>query len=121
MQLSPRPLKPGVSNEHAVKSKRTFWIAFTTAVILGALIWTCSWRFTGKTEPWDSENCYYLVALLLAGLVPALISPGRFWALPFGVLLGEFIVFTIKVFQGPPAPLWPLGVVFLILYLLPTF
>ena len=100
---------------------RAFWFAFGIAVTLGALVWVYSRPITGEIEPWDADGFYYPAALFLAGMAPALLSTSRFWLLPLGVILGELIVFLFRVYQGPGGPLWPLGVIFLVLYSLPAF
>ncbi len=104
-----------------MKAKLTFWLVFGLSVALGALIWIGSRRFTGNVEPWDPPGYYWHIGLLVAGFIPALLSPQRFWLWPLGVLLGQVIIFVPGVIQGPPAPLWPLGIVFLVVYSIVAF
>ena len=89
--------------------------------MLGALIWMCSQRITGKTEPWDSSSYYWHISLVFAGFFPAIFSPRRFWLWPLGVLLGQLIIFAARVILGPPSAFWPVGVIFLVLYSVLTF
>jgi hypothetical protein len=103
-----------------VKSKLTLWLAFGLSVVLGALIWICSQRFTGTAEPWDAPGYYWHISLLLAGFLPAVFSPQRFWLWPVGVLLGQLIIFAARVIQSPSA-LWPVGVMYLVLFSILTF
>jgi hypothetical protein len=99
-----------------VKSKLTFWLTFGLSVVLGALIWLCSQFITGTAEPWDAAGYYWQIGLLLAGFLPAVSSPRRFWLWPLGVLFGQLIIFAARAFQGPPSALWPVGVVYLVLF-----
>jgi hypothetical protein len=104
-----------------VKSKLTFWFTFGLSAALGALIWLCSQYFTGTAEPWDATGYYWHFGLLLAGFLPAVFSPHRFWLWPLGVLSGQLIIFAARVIQGPPSALWPIGVMYLILFSVLTF
>lgn len=88
--------------------------------MLGALIWICSQRFTGTTEPWDASGYYWHISLLVAGFLPGVLSPQRFWLWPLGVLLGQLIIFAARVIQAPSA-FWPIGIIFLVLYSILTF
>ena len=104
-----------------MKPKLTFWVAFGLSIVLGALIWICSPRFTGLAEPWDASGYYWQISLLVAGFLPAVFSPQRFWLWPFGVLFGQLVVFGVRVIQGPPSALWPVGVMYLVLFSALTF
>ena len=64
--------------------KRRDLFAFVIAAALGALIWTLSAPITGKSEPWDDQGPYYLIALVAAG---AMLSLG----LPWTVTLPGFV------------------------------
>ena len=75
-------------------------------MVLGAVIWWQSPRFTGQVEPWDSPTVYYPVALLAAGAFGAVASPRHFWAAPVGVWIGQFIYALLAL---PGGPLWILG------------
>ena len=103
-----------------MKLRLTFWLAFALSVVLGALIWICSQRFTGFAEPWDAPGYYWHVTLLVAGLLPTVLSPQRFWLWPLGVLLGQLIMLVAGVIQTP-SPFWPIGIMFLVLYSVVTF
>jgi len=104
-----------------VKAKLTFWGAFGLSVVLGALIWLCSPRLTGLAEPWDASGYSWRISLVVAGFLPAVFSPQRWWLWPLGVLFGQLVVFAVRVTQGPPSALWPLGVMFLVLFSALTF
>ena len=63
-----------------------------------------------------------MVSLFIAGLVPALIEPRRFWVWPIGVYLGQvlFIVGGCFFWKIVGANLAVAGVVIMVFYMLPT-
>lgn len=93
--------------------KRRDLFAFVIAAALGALIWTLSAPITGKSEPWDDQGPYYLIALVAAGAISGAIIPGHFGSHYFGAVLGQV---AYEFFFLPSGPLFGLGVAFLAAY-----
>ena len=95
---------------------------FMLSVGLGLLIWALSPMLAGNREPWDARGPYYAASLFIAGLVPALLEPRRFWVWPVGVYLGQclFIIGASFLRPSPGANLAVAGVVIMVFYMLPT-
>ena len=77
-------------------------------IILGALIWALSLRFTGLQEPWDGAFLYYFGCLFLAGLLSALPSPRNWLMGTFGVFAGQWAYMFLFLDGGN---LWHIGMV----------
>mgnify|MGYP001563853319 CR=1 FL=1 len=95
---------------------------FMLSIGLGLLIWTLSPMLAGHREPWDAQGPYYMVSLFIAGLVPALIEPKRFWVWPIGVYLGQvlFIIGASFLLPYAGANLAAAGIVIMVFYMVPT-
>jgi hypothetical protein len=65
---------------------------------------------TGKTEPWDAESPYYLVALAVAGGVSGAVVRRHLWAHYVGAVLGQ-VAYELAFLKF--GPLFMLGLVFL--------
>src|SRR5688572_26814436 len=95
---------------------------FGASMMLGALIWILSPRFTGHREPWDSDSGYYWLALLVAGFLPSCFCSQRFWLWPLAILIGQAAFLTISIMQPDQSgALFPLGLLFLCFYSLVSF
>ncbi len=93
--------------------KRRDLSAFLIAAALGTLIWTLSAPITGKSEPWDDQGWYYLIALGVAGAISGAVIPGHFGSHYFGAVLGQV---AYELLFLPSGPLFGLGVAFLAAY-----
>ena len=95
---------------------------FALSIGLGLLIWALSPMLAGHREPWDAQGPYYMVSLFIAGLVPTLIEPKRFWVWPIGVYLGQvlFIIGGSFLWEIAGANLAVAGVVIMVFYMVPT-
>jgi hypothetical protein len=64
-------------------------MAATFGACVGALIWIFSPYFSGYVEPWGGSGGYYLVALLVAGILSGVAIPRRSTMLYFGAVAGQ--------------------------------
>ena len=87
--------------------------AFLVAAVASALIWALSPLLTGHAEPWDADGLYYLVALLIAGMVSGALVPKVLWAHYVGAVVGQLGYELLFLNIGP---LFVLGIVFLLVY-----
>jgi hypothetical protein len=90
-------------------------LALSTSVLLGASIWFFSECLTGHREPWDAQGGIYPLLLVIAGFLPACLTPGGFWRWATGVFVGQLTAFMVMSVQQPGA-LWPVGIGFLAAY-----
>lgn len=92
-------------------------LVFSSAAVLGALIWLLSPILTGASEPWESFYVYSL-ALFLAGFLPACFSARRSWLAAVGACLGQIAASYPVLFPADPfgPSLWPLGLLFVCLF-----
>lgn len=88
-------------------------ITFLVSFFAGALIWALSPWMSGKKEPWDAENLYYEVALVVAGFLCGVIRPQRWWIHYFGIFFGQLAFMLLFL---PTGPLMVLGIGFLAIY-----
>ncbi len=79
----------------------------------GAAVWGASPVLTGSTEPWDAEFPFYVVALVVAGLMAGLAMPKPLWAHYVGSVAGQIGYGVLFLDVGP---LFVLGVAFLLAY-----
>jgi len=99
-------------------------ILFLLSMFLGCLIWLLSSYFTGLTEPWDAENAYYFICLIIAGFIPGFLGKKRFWLWPIAIYLGQFIYILVYSFIKPVVGanfFIPLGMFFLGIYSILSF
>jgi hypothetical protein len=90
-------------------------LAFVSALVTSALVWAISPWLTGQREPWDAEFPYYLLALLVAGVIAGGLAPKPLWAHYLGAFIGQLGYELIFLKIGP---LFVLGAVFLLGYCL---
>ena len=94
-------------------------VTFTVFTVACGAVWAASPFFTGKSEPWDDDSAYYIVALAAAGFIAGLLSPRPSAVMYVGALLGQLGYMVLFQRVGP---LIVLGVLFLLGYsLLPVF
>jgi hypothetical protein len=94
-------------------------MAFLIGVVVGAAIWLLSPLITGRREPWDAGGGYYEGALLGAGVLGGLLLPQNSRWLVAGLFVGQAAVLLGGVLMDPSSGgLWPLGLVFLALYVM---
>lgn len=86
-------------------------LAFSAAA--SALIWILSPWLSGRTEPWDAEGPFYLVALTVAGALSGALAPRPLWAHYVGAFAGQIIYELVALRIGP---LFVLGALFLLAY-----
>ncbi|MGA3286124.1 MAG: hypothetical protein ABSD46_01715 [Bacteroidota bacterium] len=89
-------------------------LALLLSIVWGALIWVLSPYIAGTREPWDAAS-YHLYALFIGGLLTGSIAPKYFWLSPFGIIIGQFVIFFFKILFVNSGPLWPIGAMFLIM------
>jgi hypothetical protein len=58
-------------------------------ILLGILIWFLSHPLTGRREPWDADQPYFLVSLTIAGAVVGMLTGRRFWLAIVGLYAGQ--------------------------------
>jgi hypothetical protein len=91
--------------------------AFLLGLALGAAIWLLSPVISGHREPWDAEGGYYAGALVCTGIVGGLLVPQHWAGVAIGILAGQALVLMGGVVAEPAnGGLWPLGLIFLVLY-----
>ena len=102
-------------------------VAFILGGAGGFALWLFSQSLTGDREPWDGNVLLYLFALLVIGLVLLLVLRSRLWTPYLGVVAGQ-VLFGLMPFMAclfgydceNAGNLFPLGVVALGIYSLPT-
>ncbi|MDT0605255.1 hypothetical protein, partial [Thalassotalea castellviae] len=102
--------------------KKDLLISFILPFFLGFMIWFFSPEITGKIEPWDSGSLYYLISLILIGVVTGLLSTKYFSLVYFGcislvylaVVLSQ-ILFLNYFLPYPPSQFFGVGVIFICL------
>lgn len=85
-------------------------MAFTISSALAAVVWALSVPITGKSEPWDAEWPYYLIALAIAGAISGAVVPKSLGAHYLGAVAGQTAYELVFLKLGP---LLVLGLVFL--------
>jgi hypothetical protein len=92
---------------------RNAGINFIFSAILGAIIWAVSPTITGSIEPWDAGTKYYIISLIMAGIITGIICPRNLLAAYVGILAGQLLYILIT---GQIGPLFIIGVLFLLVY-----
>jgi hypothetical protein len=87
--------------------------AFLISIVTGISIWALSNSFTGYSEPWDSPSVYYSVSIALFSFVLGLIFPRHSIFITTGMIFGQFGYMMSLL---PNGPLWPVGLLTLIVY-----
>ncbi len=88
-------------------------LTFLGAAAASASIWLVAPWATGRAEPWDADGLFYLVALVLAGLISGWLRPRPLWAHYAGAVVGQLAYQAIFL---PVGPLILLGAVFLLAF-----
>ena len=88
-------------------------IAFLISILAGTLIWALSPRITGHLEPWDSDSIYFSGSIAFFSLCLGVILPRSALPITTGLILGQFGFMLIAL---PSGPLWPIGLLTLIIY-----
>jgi len=81
----------------------------------GALVWALSIPITGFREPFDSPSLYYMISMLLAGIIATLPSPKYWWLAVIGIYLGER--FYALIFLPETRGFFLLGLILNLLFL----
>ncbi len=87
---------------------RTDLAGFAASLVLGAAIWLASPVLTGPEEAFDAFG-YYLLSLLVSGLLLGLAgrrAPGALYA---GLVLGQGLYILYRAISRPAGPLWLVG------------
>lgn len=100
--------------------KKVFVINFILPFLLGLTIWHTSPKITGKIEPWDSGGLYYLISLILIGVITGALNKNNFSLLNIllsylGLVLGQ-IFFLSYFLPNPPSQYFGVGVGFICFY-----
>jgi hypothetical protein len=103
--------------------------SFFASSLCGFLVWYFSEELTGRREPWDGNIIAYSIALVAIGFVSTYVFRSdknfAYWGGYFGqALFGAIPFFGCGVsahFCEDPANLFPLGLIFLLVYSLPLF
>lgn len=94
-----------------MRASKTEYVVLGLSLFLGASIWILSPLITGHEEAFDA-GAYYWIALLAAGMIPALLEPRRFYIWPLPVIGGQ-ILFTLPATLN--SPFGPLGWIFILI------
>ncbi len=78
-----------------------FHKTFSLTFIMGFSIWVLSPIAFNQREPWDASPPTYLITLLLAGFLSALIWGRQLLASYFGIWIGQFLGLTVVTFLQP--------------------
>lgn len=95
-----------------MKTHRWWW-ALLISAIASALIWALSPLVVGHREPWDADGYFYVLALIVSGLLAGLLAPHSLWAHYVGALVGQIGYELLFLRIGP---LFVLGAAFLLGY-----
>jgi hypothetical protein len=87
--------------------------AFFVAAGLAAAVWALSVPITGRSEPWDANGLYYVIALVVAGALSGALVPRHLGAHYVGAVAGQAIYELLVLDFGA---LFVLGLVFLMGY-----
>jgi len=93
--------------------KKDTTLPLIVASVASAAIWALSPLLTGRQEPWDAEGLYYVIALIVAGLISGATAPKHLNSHYFGSILGQVIYGLLFI---PIGGLFPLGLIFLAIY-----
>src|SRR5262245_13535804 len=89
------------------------WPTVVISALASASIWALSPWLSGHPEPWDSESLFYVVGLIVAGMLAGLLRPRPLWAHYVGAVAGQAAYELVFLAVGP---LFVLGVAFLLGY-----
>jgi hypothetical protein len=95
--------------------KTRAWLTVVVSAVASASVWALSPLLAGHREPWDADNLFYVVALVVAGSVAGLLAPRPLWAHYLGALVGQL---GYEALFLPIGPLFILGAAFLLGYAL---
>ena len=87
------------------------------AALLGAIVWFLSPYITGEVEPWDAFPLFYLVSLIIAGIIAAIPKTASLASIYVGAIVGQFLYMLVFL---PSGPLILVGVFSLAIYSLLT-
>lgn len=90
--------------------KKNIYIPLSISFVAGVTIWKLSPAATGYLEPWDSENYYYSISLILSGACVGFFFQNNIWSIYIGLLGGQLAYVLIFL---PKGPLLPLGIILL--------
>ncbi len=77
--------------------KRKIGWVLLAGIACGAVVWALSVPITGRLEPFDSPGPYYIVAMLISGILAALPAPRYWWAAVIGIFMGERIYAFVMI------------------------
>ena len=98
-----------------VTRARSAILPLCVAAVSTALIWALSRQLSGSAEPWDADNSFYPVALIVTGVLVGGILQKPLWALYIGAVGGQLLYMLVFLTSGP---LLVLGIAFLFAYAL---
>lgn len=76
-------------------------MAFINSSALAAIVWALSVPITGKSEPWDADWPYYLIALAIAGATSGAVIPKHLGAHYLGAVSGQAAYELVFLKLGP--------------------
>lgn len=89
------------------------WTTCLIAAVASAAIWALTPLLTSQREPWDVDGSFYIVGLLIVGIVAGAIAPKPLWAHYAGCFAGQLGYELILLRVGP---LVIIGAVLLLFY-----
>jgi hypothetical protein len=95
--------------------KKDFLISFILPFKFGFSIWFFSPEMTGKIEPWDSGSLYYLISLILVGVITGVLKTKYFALVYLGSALSQ-IIFLYHFLPYPPSQYFGVGLIFICFY-----
>lgn len=93
--------------------KTRWWLTVAVSAVASAAIWVLSPLLVGRQEPWDADGQFYLLALVVAGVIAGFVTPRPLWAHYLGAFVGQL---AYEVSFLPMGPLLVLGIAFLLGY-----
>src|SRR5512139_1065972 len=94
-------------------TKPSTWLTLTVAALTSASIWVLTPVLTSHREPWDVDGSFYIVALLIAGVLAGALTPRPLWAHYVGSFAGQL---GYELLFRHIGPLVVIGAVFLLGY-----